>query len=76
MILNLDLNVIVQGTLVLVLIGVARTVFTSSVTIAAVAADLKAHKENDSTLHAEIDKDIRELRGGGVQTRPPNGRWV
>jgi hypothetical protein len=76
MILNLDVNIIAQGTMVLVLVGVARVVYTASITIATVATELKLHREDDTNFHAEVRADIRELRARPAHTSVGgNGKW-
>lgn len=59
---TLDLNLIFQTLLIAVLVGVGRSVWSTSVTIAKLAAVLEMHVKADEHVHAELREAVHDLR--------------
>jgi hypothetical protein len=58
--LVLDLNVIVQGASVLVLAGVGRVVWSTSIAIAKLGEQMGQHEKQDVERFAMLHEDVKE----------------
>lgn len=59
---TLDLNVVFQGLLVVVLAGIGRSVWSTSVTIVKLASVLEMHMKNDDRVQTELREELHDLR--------------